>query len=353
MNLKRLTAAMLSLALFLTVPVTAAIADAPEEIVQRIVIYYEDGDTFIKPGRVTVLRVGQSAHLKAKAYPESIKNPVIDWLIDEEETAVALVCNPDGTAVLTCLNADPGEFRLTVRCNGLCENVTVLLKEADENGFIEHETTAFMPEPLVNPVKLSEAGSDEIRKGDYVLFGSYEQDAILSDGPEPIEWLVLDVRDNAVLLLSRFVLEDIWYVKSFGYDESAKWEDSLLRVWMNTEFLSSALTEDESIMLGNPENDRKTETQTDNIPRDRAFLLTVSELEQYLPDEKDRCCQFSLYADSCLPRRNAYWFISVSKEDGLYLGEVDPLGRILQPTLRRGDSQDGVRPAVWVSLNKK
>ena len=43
--------------------------------------------------------------------------------------------------------------------------------------------------------------------GSVVTFGRYEQDNDLSNGPEPIEWTVLDVRDGKSLLISRFGLE--------------------------------------------------------------------------------------------------------------------------------------------------
>ena len=43
--------------------------------------------------------------------------------------------------------------------------------------------------------------------GTYVLFGHYEQDGDTSNGPEPIEWIVLDESDGKMLLLSRFILD--------------------------------------------------------------------------------------------------------------------------------------------------
>ena len=36
--------------------------------------------------------------------------------------------------------------------------------------------------------------------GDIVLFGRYEQDNDPADGPEEIEWIVLDIRDGSVKL---------------------------------------------------------------------------------------------------------------------------------------------------------
>ena len=43
----------------------------------------------------------------------------------------------------------------------------------------------------------------DIAIGEYVTFGSYEQDDDFDNGPEPIEWMVLDHQDGRTLLLAR------------------------------------------------------------------------------------------------------------------------------------------------------
>ena len=43
--------------------------------------------------------------------------------------------------------------------------------------------------------------------GGIVTFGRYEQDGNEENGPEGIEWIVLDVQDGKVLLLSKYGLE--------------------------------------------------------------------------------------------------------------------------------------------------
>ena len=45
-----------------------------------------------------------------------------------------------------------------------------------------------------------------ISVGDVLAFGHYEQDNNPDNGPEPIEWIVLDVQDGKALLLSRYGL---------------------------------------------------------------------------------------------------------------------------------------------------
>ena len=69
------------------------------------------------------------------------------------------------------------------------------------------------PEPTSEP-DLSFPG---LKVGDIVQFGRYEQDNDLENGPEPIEWRVLEIKDQAALLLSRSILD----LKSYHYRDAA------------------------------------------------------------------------------------------------------------------------------------
>ncbi len=80
------------------------------------------------------------------------------------------------------------------------------------------------------------------REGDVVLFGSYEQDNIRSDGAEPIEWLVLDVKSDRMLLLSQYALDS----ERYHYrKESVSWDTCSVREWLNTTFYEEAFTRSE------------------------------------------------------------------------------------------------------------
>ena len=77
-------------------------------------------------------------------------------------------------------------------------------------------------------------------KGDTVSFGSYEQDGNTQNGPEPIQWIVLDKLDEQLLLLSADVLEARQY-HHVPFEE-VTWENSDLRAWMNGDFYDGAFT---------------------------------------------------------------------------------------------------------------
>ncbi len=77
-------------------------------------------------------------------------------------------------------------------------------------------------------------------KGGTVSFGSYEQDGNTQNGPEPIQWIVLDKIDGQLLLLSADVLEARQY-HHVPFEE-VTWENSDLRTWMNGDFYDRAVT---------------------------------------------------------------------------------------------------------------
>ena len=75
-----------------------------------------------------------------------------------------------------------------------------------------------------------------------LTFGKYEQDNNPDNGPEEIEWIVLEEQDGNLLLLSRYGLDAVPY--NDGNTETT-WEDSTLRSWMNSDFLETAFTPEE------------------------------------------------------------------------------------------------------------
>jgi len=78
--------------------------------------------------------------------------------------------------------------------------------------------------------------------GGYIIFGAYEQDGNLLNGPEPIEWKILSTDNNQTMLISRYVLD------AQPYDESGThgvWSECSLRKWLNSNFMDNAFTQNE------------------------------------------------------------------------------------------------------------
>lgn len=89
----------------------------------------------------------------------------------------------------------------------------------------------------------------EIKVGNTIYFGSYEQDNNLDNGNEPISWRILSVDYGRALLLSEYVLEAKPYNET---QEAVTWENCTLRAWLNDEFYNTAFDyEQKKSIVGN------------------------------------------------------------------------------------------------------
>lgn len=118
-----------------------------------------------------------------------------------------------------------------------------------------------------------------------LFFGHYEQDGNTRNGPEPIEWEILDTDGETMLLISKYALDSRVY---HGKNTSVSWKDSDLRSWLNGEFLESAFTASEQDLL-------RSTRQESNVT-DWAFVLSLEEVKQYFPSQEDRICLATKYA---------------------------------------------------------
>lgn len=154
------------------------------------------------------------------------------------------------------------------------------------------------PTSTVVPVK-------GIAIGDYVTFGSYEQDNNLTNGQEPIEWLVLDVKDGKAFLLAKYGLDRHRYHTEKFIDDDIKkpikvtWETCEMRSWLNSTFMNTAFTveEQQSIVLTMVTNpDSKQGTDGGNDTMDKVYLMSGEESRKYLGQE--------VYVDATVGYRN-------------------------------------------------
>lgn len=197
--------------------------------------------------------------------------------------------------------------------------------------------------------------------GDYVTFGSYEQDNNLDNGQEPIEWEVLDIQEGKALLLSRYALD------CQPYNEEhidVTWETCSLRAWLNSTFLNTAFTEDEisiipTVTVSADENP-VYDTDPGNDTKDQVFLLSIREAKQYLSTTESRICVPTAYAISrgviqsnsnkVNSESTCWWWL---RSPGYYSyraarvlkgGIINTLGYFVVVGIGT------VRPALWVNL---
>lgn len=247
---------------------------------------------------------------------------------------------------------------------------------------------------LLTPVLAanSDAGSfverlSEAEVGDLVTFGLYEQDNNPKNGKEALRWIVLDVQDDRVLLLSE---KSIDYrpmtPRPDDYDEGGKsyknywshvgWEACEMREWLNGKFLAAAFSSSEqkliaeSIVRGtfydnyySDSDEDKRLVCSDTI--DRVFLLSEEEVNAYFPDEKDAAAQATEYARALAYEERTedgyevdedffndwcslWWLRNLTSED--YYLVFDPTHIMMSD--QYGLASLMVRPALWIGLTK-
>ena len=166
-------------------------------------------------------------------------------------------------------------------------------KQPDKPKKTEEKITETTPQPTATPTPVPDLAESiqEMRKasvGDYVTFGSYEQDNDMSNGAEAIEWQVLDKKDGKVLLMSKYALDVKPYHEK---QEAVTWETCTLRSWLNNEFYNTAFGSGEQkyiaeSYLSNADNS-KHGTNGGNATYDKVFLLSIGESTTYFYWESD------------------------------------------------------------------
>ena len=128
-----------------------------------------------------------------------------------------------------------------------------------------------------------------LKTGDRITFGSYEQDNNRSNGPEPIGWRVLEVSGGSALIVSEDALDVRAYNKEWV---SVTWAECTLREWLNGEFYNTAFNEAEKglVALTKVENaDHPTYgTKGGEDTEDHVFLLSIGEAEHLFTNDEDR-----------------------------------------------------------------
>ena len=196
----------------------------------------------------------------------------------------------------------------------------------------------------------------EAQPGDVVTFGSYEQDGVVSNGREPIEWIVLAREKNRLLLLARHAVDSRAYV----WSENLTWEISEMRAWLNGTFLKRAFTLEEkgailSSKLKTPKN-RQYGTKGGKDTTDLVFLLSEEERAKYVPTPEMGICLPTVFALEC----GAYadedsgsvrWWL---RTPGEMQGSQAFLSWDGRTNLKGASAMNhgfGIRPAIWIKTD--
>ena len=197
---------------------------------------------------------------------------------------------------------------------------------------------------------------NETNVNDTLSFGLYEQDGNASNGKENIEWILLTKENEKVLLISRYALDCQPYTTKW---EEITWEACTLRKWLNNEFFNAAFSDEEKSMIitaavaadMNPKNGTKAGADT----KDKVFLLSIVEVENYFVSDSERECSPTTYAKSngvyVANNGNCWWWLrspGYLQSDAANVGSNGGVGY-------NGNyvnyESNAVRPAMWIDLS--
>ena len=168
-----------------------------------------------------------------------------------------------------------------------------------------------------------------------ITFGSYPQNYSLDD-KSPIEWYLLEKREDKVILMSKYVLD----VHRYDNKINSNWKDTSISKFLNGTFYDTAFNNSEKQMIiSNPYK------SVGNV-----FLLNLSEAEGYFSksDTSISSSEFTTYANSQKASiKNSYWLDASNGVSSLYVKDYyDGNNKYLDV-----EEKIGVRPCIVLKYN--
>ncbi len=124
----------------------------------------------------------------------------------------------------------------------------------------------------------------DLKAGDVFEFGVYEQDDDLTNGKEPLEWLVLYKTKSRILVITKKVIDNMEFsdtgtiFSGYQYGRQGKygirWDICSLRRWLNESFYEAAFNEGEKKYI---ENTLIYGTESGKATWNKVFLLSHEE----------------------------------------------------------------------------
>lgn len=192
--------------------------------------------------------------------------------------------------------------------------------------------------------------NDSLRK---VTFGNYFYGDSYSKSP--IEWQVLTVENNKALLITTNGVDCMPYNTTPTF---VTWENSLIRKWLNNDFISAAFSDTErklikSVTSSTPDNPLFN-TKGGKMSTDQIFLLNINEAVNYFKSKEDRKIQATPYAKSkglfVSDNGCSWWWLRSSGNVQNYAADVDYGGDVDFYGSSASIGKNAVRPAMWVDI---
>lgn len=143
--------------------------------------------------------------------------------------------------------------------------------------------------------------------------------------------------------------------------QCATWEDCTLRVWLNNNFYSTAFSSAEKQRIvesaitaeANPTNSFAV---AGNNTKDRVFILSASEVNQYLTGNYERAAYGTDYAFGNGLYNNGmlgstWWWVRTPGKTNKWAVRVLSTGEMAYDGTYVNSDNGGVRPAIWITVD--
>lgn len=210
---------------------------------------------------------------------------------------------------------------------------------------------------------------------DSVTFGSYPQSDENGESSEPIEWIVLNKKDDKVFLLSKYILDCDNYNDT---KTDVTWEESYIRKFLNGNFYDEAFDSAEQNIILNKKivnNDTinkviggEQRTPAGNNTTDKIFLLSINVAEKYFKSNTNLATKATDFAKRPIYRKNgisrrlndkaflsngcsSYWLRSpgLLEDEAAFVSETGHVWKLGHDVF--GNEMLGIRPAMWISAD--
>ncbi len=197
---------------------------------------------------------------------------------------------------------------------------------------------------------------NDAKVGSTVNFGVYEQDNDITNGPEELEWVVLEKKENKLLLLCNMLTVPRRYNDTYT---SVFWHRCDAREWLNSDFIDTVFSTEQQEMLcttqvhtsKNPVHN----THGGNDTEDKLFLLSEDEFFKYCVPNGIAWAYVTLYAAAQgayrdLTVNTGLWWLrtpGISQGRAAFVdasGNIQYYGEICEAEIYC------LRPAMWVDV---
>ena len=157
-----------------------------------------------------------------------------------------------------------------------------------------------------------------------------------------LEWRCLAVEADHVLYITKDIVDVRTYHEQGG---KITWENCTLRQYLNGEFLRRFSPQEQAAILETTlanDNNAQYNTSGGNATKDKVFLLSIAEANNYFSSDSERASKFN--------NATIWWWLRSPGGNQNYAASVHSNGYVGLDGYGVSRLGGGLRPALWLNL---